>query len=59
MRDASSATCPICEASCAIPEGTEVHELLPCSDCGTDLEVESVAPVKLVPAPEIEEDWGE
>ena len=30
-----------------------------CPDCGLDLEVLSVQPPELAPAPEEEEDWGE
>jgi alpha-aminoadipate carrier protein LysW len=35
------------------------HELLPCSDCGTELEIISLDPLVLELAPEVEEDWGE
>lgn len=36
-----------------------ISEIVTCSHCRTELEVLSVEPVKLVKAPEIEEDWGE
>ncbi len=34
-------------------------ELLECGDCGSELEVISLDPVKLEEAPEAEEDWGQ
>jgi alpha-aminoadipate carrier protein LysW len=34
-------------------------EIVPCPDCGAELEVVSVAPVTLALAPEVQEDWGE
>lgn len=34
-------------------------ELVDCPDCGAELEVVEPDPVRLEPAPEIEEDWGE
>jgi alpha-aminoadipate carrier protein LysW len=35
------------------------NELMVCPDCGTDLEVISLDPPRLEPAPAEEEDWGE
>jgi alpha-aminoadipate carrier protein LysW len=34
-------------------------EILLCPDCGTELEVLSLNPLRLEEAPEVEEDWGE
>jgi alpha-aminoadipate carrier protein LysW len=51
--------CPECNADVAVPGGTEVNEILPCADCGAELEVTSLEPLKLELAPEVEEDWGE
>ncbi|MEZ4570773.1 MAG: lysine biosynthesis protein LysW [Thermomicrobiales bacterium] len=34
-------------------------EIVQCEDCGAELEVVSLDPVKLELAPEEEEDWGE
>jgi alpha-aminoadipate carrier protein LysW len=48
-----------CEAEVALVTGTEVGEILQCPDCGLDLEVVSLEPPVLAPAPEEEEDWGE
>ena len=45
----------------SLPTGsyTVAGELLECPDCGTELEIESVDPVKVTEAPTEEEDWGE
>lgn len=50
--------CPTCGAGIAT-DGVEQGEILTCADCGTELEVLSVNPVKIALAPETEEDWGE
>ncbi|MCA1813033.1 MAG: lysine biosynthesis protein LysW [Halobacteriales archaeon] len=34
-------------------------EIVPCPDCGVDLEVTLLAPLTLALAPEEQEDWGE
>lgn len=51
--------CPECDAVIRAEEAPFVHEILPCADCGLELEVVSVDPFELRPAPEVEEDWGE
>jgi alpha-aminoadipate carrier protein LysW len=51
--------CPECGASISIPANAMQHELLPCPDCGTELEIISLNPVTLDRAPEVQEDWGE
>ena len=55
----STSTCPECAASVTIPANAMQNELLPCPDCGTELEIISLNPVTLERAPEVEEDWGE
>lgn len=52
-------TCPGCEENVLLPDGTEVGEVVSCSQCGMELEVTSISPVTLVEAPKTEEDWGE
>jgi alpha-aminoadipate/glutamate carrier protein LysW len=52
-------TCPECEATLTIPADALEGEIVPCPDCGAELEVVSVAPVTLALAPEVQEDWGE
>ena len=37
----------------------EVGEIIVCPECGVELEVLSVDPVTVGPAPEEGEDWGE
>ncbi len=51
--------CTTCGADLEIPEDTEVNEIITCQDCGTELEVTSLDPVTIQPAPQEEEDWGE
>ena len=53
-----TATCPECEASIELKNPLR-GEIVQCPDCGVDLEVMSVEPPELAPAPEEEEDWGE
>jgi alpha-aminoadipate carrier protein LysW len=52
-------TCPECEAALSIPADAMEGEIVPCPDCGAELDVVSVAPVTLALAPEVQEDWGE
>jgi alpha-aminoadipate carrier protein LysW len=42
-----------------LASGTEVGEILVCSDCGVDLEVTGLDPVAVALAPMEQEDWGE
>jgi alpha-aminoadipate carrier protein LysW len=53
------ALCTECEAEIPLGASTEVGEIIQCPDCGLDLEVISLEPPVLAPAPEEEEDWGE
>lgn len=55
----TSPTCPECGANVFIPADAMQNELLPCPDCGTELEIISLNPLMLELAPEVEEDWGE
>jgi alpha-aminoadipate/glutamate carrier protein LysW len=50
--------CPECGATLVIEDVIE-GEIVPCAECGVELEVLSVQPLELALAPEIEEDWGE
>ena len=51
--------CPECCAEVALDQSPILHEILPCGDCGAELEVIGVDPVAIDLAPEVEEDWGE
>ncbi|WP_081851672.1 lysine biosynthesis protein LysW [Deinococcus sp. RL] len=52
--------CPECDAPlAAFAPDTIEGELLPCPDCGAELEVVSVSPPAVALAPSVEEDWGE
>jgi alpha-aminoadipate carrier protein LysW len=55
----STVACPECEAQVQLEAGTEVGEILVCSDCGVDLEVIALEPARVQLAPREEEDWGE
>jgi alpha-aminoadipate/glutamate carrier protein LysW len=52
-------TCPECDATLSIPADAMEGEIVPCPDCGAELEVVSTVPVTLALAPEVQEDWGE
>ena len=58
MNDTQPA-CPICDAPVPMPAGAAVSELIPCPDCGCDIEVTSLAPPSFAAAPSEEEDWGQ
>jgi len=53
------AECPECAAELILEADVEEGEIIVCPDCGVELEVVSVDPVAVEPAPEVEEDWGE
>ena len=55
----STVACPECEAKLELAPGTEVGEIIVCSDCGVDLEVIALVPAAVQLAPREEEDWGE
>ena len=54
-----TATCPECDAQVPLDDQTVAGEVVPCPDCGADLEVSTLRPPVLVLAPPEEEDWGE
>ncbi len=51
--------CPECCAEVTFDQNPMLHEILPCADCGAELEVVAIDPVAVELAPEVEEDWGE
>jgi alpha-aminoadipate carrier protein LysW len=53
------AECPECAAEITLPADAVEGEIIPCPDCGVELEVVSLTPPTLELAPEEEEDWGE
>jgi alpha-aminoadipate/glutamate carrier protein LysW len=55
---AVNTNCPECDAVIEL-DGVVENEIVVCPDCGVDLEVTSLSPVKLELAPMEEEDWGE
>ena len=54
-----TATCPECAAEVPLSADLEQGEIVPCPECGVELEVLSTDPVALGLAPEEGEDWGE
>jgi alpha-aminoadipate/glutamate carrier protein LysW len=59
MATATVATCPECSAELNLGDNVVQGEIVQCPDCGVDLEVVAVNPLKLELAPMEEEDWGE
>ncbi|HEX8997788.1 MAG TPA: lysine biosynthesis protein LysW [Ktedonobacterales bacterium] len=52
------AVCPECGGD--VPtSNVERGEIVPCPDCGTELEVRELSPMLLERAPDVQEDWGE
>ncbi len=51
--------CPECAGELDIDDSVEQGEIVPCPDCGSDLEVLGTNPIVLGLAPEEGEDWGE
>jgi alpha-aminoadipate/glutamate carrier protein LysW len=56
---AGRAECPECGADIVLNGNVVEGEILSCGECGVELEVVSLDPPKVEPAPEEEEDWGE
>lgn len=54
-----SSECPECGAPVPFPGDAMVGEILPCPDCGIELEVTALDPPAVALAPAEEEDWGE
>ena len=55
----ASANCPECEGDVSFDADVIKGEIAQCPDCGIELEVTGINPLKLEQAPEEEEDWGE
>lgn len=53
-----TSVCPECEAEITLNDVMR-GEIVTCPDCGTELEVTSINPLVLEPAPMEQEDWGE
>lgn len=51
--------CIECGADVIFEDEPMESEIVQCADCGVELEVISVNPLKVDLAPEVEEDWGE
>ncbi len=55
----STIACPECAAEITLEAGTEVGEIIVCSDCGVDLEITALEHVAVKLAPLEQDDWGE
>lgn len=55
----TQAVCIECGAKLTLRDGLMVGEIVPCPECGVELEVVAINPAQLQLAPEVEEDWGE
>lgn len=51
--------CVECGAVVNVPSNVMAGEILPCAECGVELEVISLDPLTLDLAPQEMEDWGE
>lgn len=51
--------CIECGAELSIEANAIAGEIIVCDDCGTELEIISISPLKLDLAPTEMEDWGE
>jgi len=51
--------CVVCDGEVQLSDDVIEGELLTCPDCGSELEVVSLAPLSVEEAPEVQEDWGE
>ena len=59
LEEIEMANCPECDGNIELTDDLEAGEIVVCPDCGMELEVMTVEPLVLEPAPEVEEDWGE
>lgn len=59
LKIAYAPECPECAAQVPLEEDARVSEIVECLECRVELEIASIEPPMLTPAPEVEEDWGE
>ncbi len=50
--------CSECQGTLTLSDPTQ-GDIIPCPDCGAELQVISVEPPELALAPEVDEDWGQ
>lgn len=43
----NTATCPVCHSDVIIEDEVYVNDLVTCANCGSDLEIISLAPIEL------------
>ncbi len=59
LKGVNRMNCPECDATLTLNDDLVEGEIVPCPECGAELEVLSTEPLELALAPELEEDWGE
>lgn len=55
----SQSECVECGGGVSLSADVVAGEIVPCGDCGAELEVTAVSPLTLAAAPREMEDWGE
>ena len=55
----NSVQCPECAGTVPVAEDAVTAEIFVCPDCGVELEVMNLDPLRIALAPEVDEDWGE
>ncbi len=56
---AVTSECPECAGRVRFDRSPLNGQVARCGDCGVELEVTSINPLRLEVAPEVQEDWGE
>lgn len=55
----STLQCPECTGEVVLVRAPLLGEIVRCGDCGVELEVTALHPLRVERAPEVREDWGE
>ncbi|MFA6043703.1 MAG: lysine biosynthesis protein LysW [Phycisphaerales bacterium] len=59
VSNANQVECPECAAAVRFARAPLAGEVTRCTACRAELEVTSLAPLRVELAPEVQEDWGE
>ena len=52
-------TCPVCDAQNELTYRVEIHEIVDCVDCTSELEIISTEPMRVIEIDMDAEDWGQ
>jgi alpha-aminoadipate carrier protein LysW len=58
-REMNNVACPECAGAVGFAADVMLNEITQCPECGVELEVVGLVPLRVELAPEVEEDWGE